>query len=209
MERLFFLFRESRTRNMADDESDILTVVTDVPVKGPAKRMTDGREKQLAAAREKAMASRKLAQKSKLERKLQEVKLAIGDLDGAQTERAVKYMVEQERELRHHQRDLTERCIDMFEKLDSKVSSIYAYLAQQKQRAHERTGTPLPPGVSSNPSRSAAPQQRQQPPSSVASAPRSTASTQSRSLASVSEADLRQQQRGITAVHSADRQLGR
>ena len=71
------------------------------------KKLTHAKQDQLAAARIKALESRRKAQKAGLEARLHEVKLLLGELDPKHIERVQEAMMSQERELRREQKDLT------------------------------------------------------------------------------------------------------
>ena len=78
---------------MADDDT-----VISIDHRRPVRQTKD---EQLAAARVKALESRRRTQKTKLETKLQQVKVALGDMDPAQSERTVQVILEREAELRN------------------------------------------------------------------------------------------------------------
>ena len=77
---------------MADDD-------TVISIDDP-RPLRQTKDEQLAAARVKALESRRRTQKTKLESKLQQVKLALGDMDPAQSERMVQIIMDREAELR-------------------------------------------------------------------------------------------------------------
>ena len=80
---------------MADDESTVISI--DEPQRKKTK------DEVLADARIKALDSRRRTQKVKLENKLQEVRVLLGELDPSQIERTIQVIMDREAELRQKQ----------------------------------------------------------------------------------------------------------
>ena len=80
---------------MADDNSTVISI--DEPQRKKTK------DEVLADARVKALDSRRRTQKVKLENKIQEVRVLLGELDPDQIERAIQIMMDRESELRQKQ----------------------------------------------------------------------------------------------------------
>ena len=80
---------------MADDQSTVISI--DEPQRKKTK------DEVLADARVKALDSRRRTQKVKLENKLQEVRVLLGELDPDQIERAIQVIMDREAELRQKQ----------------------------------------------------------------------------------------------------------
>ena len=76
-----------------EDDSTVITIEEE------PRRLT--KSEVLAEARVKALQSRRRTQKLKLENKLQEVKILLGDMDPEHVERTVKLMLDREAELRN------------------------------------------------------------------------------------------------------------
>jgi len=89
--------------SVVDDDLD---TIIDLP--GSAhKPLTKAKLDQLASAREKAMLVRRRTQKAGLESRLHQVKLLLGELDPMHIEKVQQAMMNQERELRAKQNELT------------------------------------------------------------------------------------------------------
>ena len=80
---------------MADDNSTVISI--DEPQRKKTK------DEVLADARVKALDSRRRTQKVKLENKIQEVRVLLGELDPDQIERAIQVIMDREAELRQKQ----------------------------------------------------------------------------------------------------------
>lgn len=80
---------------MADDQSTVISI--DEPQRKKTK------DEVLADARVKALDSRRRTQKVKLENKIQEVRVLLGELDPDQIERAIQVIMDREAELRQKQ----------------------------------------------------------------------------------------------------------
>ena len=80
---------------MADDNSTVISI--DEPQRKKTK------DEVLADARVKALDSRRRTQKVKLENKLQEVRVLLGELDPDQIERTIQVIMDRESELRQKQ----------------------------------------------------------------------------------------------------------
>ena len=80
---------------MADDDTTVISI------DDPPRRKT--KSEILVDARIKALESRRRTQKVKLENKLQEIKILLGELDPDQIERAIQVIMDREAELRQKQ----------------------------------------------------------------------------------------------------------
>ena len=80
---------------MADDQSTVISI--DEPQRKKTK------DEVLADARVKALDSRRRTQKVKLENKLQEVRVLLGELDPDQIERTIQVIMDRESKLRQKQ----------------------------------------------------------------------------------------------------------
>ena len=100
-----------------DDDDD--TIITDLSDARP-KKLTHAKQDQLAAARVRALESRRKTQKAGLEARLHEVKLLLGELDPKHMERVQQAMMSQERELRREQKELTLQFIELLKSESAK-----------------------------------------------------------------------------------------
>ena len=90
-----------------DDDATILTV-TDIG-RDSRKVVTDRKREQLAAARVKALESRKRTQKASLEARLLEVKSWLGELDHAKIESVQKALLDQANDLQRDSKAVTDQ----------------------------------------------------------------------------------------------------
>ena len=79
---------------MADDNE------TTISIDDPPRLIRPTKDEQLAAARVKALESRRRTQKMKLENKLQEVRILLGELSPDHIDRVIQVMSDRETELR-------------------------------------------------------------------------------------------------------------
>ena len=111
------------------DNDDIVTELEDEP-----KHLSKAKTDQLAAARVKALDSRRRTQKAGLEARLHEVRLLLGELDPKHMERVLEAMVSQERDLRRKQSELTTQLIEMVKAESAKRSTEYESLKRSIDR---------------------------------------------------------------------------
>lgn len=103
-----------------DDASSVLTIKLDGQVDGKKSKirsidtgsassdLSEAKLQQLADAREKSIHSRRLTMRTKLERKLEDLNMVMGDLRSDQVERVGQAMMDLETKLRQKQNDFTQ-----------------------------------------------------------------------------------------------------
>ena len=117
---------------MPGDDDD--TIITDLADSTP-KKLTHAKQDQLAAARIKALESRRKAQKAGLEARLHEVKSLLGELDPKHIENVQQVLMSQERDLRRQQKELTRQFIELVQSESTRRMEEHASV----KRAIERT----------------------------------------------------------------------
>ncbi len=127
--------------------SDISTVkidLHDVPSTKSGAPLSEKKLAQLAAARQKALLSRRRALKEKLEAKLQELRFVLGnDFRPATVEKYAQAIIKNEERLRSKQAMLTEKLSDAIDGFRDELKTM--------RRALERyTGTPIKPTTKSH-----------------------------------------------------------
>lgn len=100
-----------------DDDDTIITDLSDTP---RPKKLTHAKQDQLAAARIKALESRRKVQKAGLEARLHEVRLLLGELDPKHLESVERAIMSQERDLRRQQKELTLKFIELIKSESAK-----------------------------------------------------------------------------------------
>ena len=115
----------------SNDDDD--TIITDLSDSQP-KKLTHAKQDQLAAARIKALESRRRAQKAGLESRLQEVKLLLGELEPKDIERVQQAMMSQERQLRREQKELTLQIIELVKSESAKRMEEHASVKRAIER---------------------------------------------------------------------------
>ena len=109
--------KQNMGRSRDDDNSSVLTIQLDGKVDGKKSKrsvdstssdLSEAKLQQLADAREKSIQSRRMTMKSKLERKLEDLNLLMGDLRSDQVERVGQAMMDLETKLRQKQNDFTQ-----------------------------------------------------------------------------------------------------
>ena len=100
-----------------DDDDTIITDLSDTP---RPKKLTHAKQDQLAAARIKALESRRKTQKAGLEARLHEVRLLLGELDPTHFESVERAIMSQERDLRRQQKELTLKLIELIKNESAK-----------------------------------------------------------------------------------------
>jgi hypothetical protein len=109
--------KQNMGRSRDDDSSSVLTIQLDGKTAGKKSKrsvdsissdLSEAKLQQLADAREKSIQSRRMTMKSKLERKLEDLNLLMGDLRSDQVERVGQAMIDLETKLRQKQNDFTQ-----------------------------------------------------------------------------------------------------
>ena len=124
-----------------DDASSVLTIKLDRQVDGKkAKKrsmdstsssdLSEAKLQQLADAREKSIQSRRMTMRSKLERKLEELNMVMGDLRSDQVERVGRAMMDLEEKLRGKQNSLTEHVSSQINGLKDELRALRNDLVQ-------------------------------------------------------------------------------
>ena len=149
-----------------DREDDVITVATwdgdeDMPTRhtsGSSKPLSKAKLDQLAAAREKALLTRRKNLRTKLEAKLAELREVLGvDLRNDTLERVGRAMMQQEERLRNKQNEHTQRLSEAIESLQGEMRKLRHAVAPA---VHDREKSKPPPstaykGLSSLKSKSA------------------------------------------------------
>lgn len=134
-------------RSRDDDSSSVLTIQLDGKVDGKKSKrsvdsstssdLSEAKLQQLADAREKSIQSRRMTMRTKLERKLEELNLLMGDLRSDQVERVGQAMMDLETKLRQKHK----------KRLYTGVESANQRNERRDARAEERAAAPWPVGV--------------------------------------------------------------
>lgn len=128
-------------RAHSDDDN---TIITDLSESRP-KKLSHAKTDQLAAARVKALESRRRTQKAGLEARLHEVKLLLGELDPKHIERVQEVIMSQERALRREQKELTLQLIELVKnesvKRMEETASVKRGIERMKQEIERLTHT--------------------------------------------------------------------
>ena len=89
------------------------------------KELSAKKLQQLAAAREKALLSRRKALKDKLEAKLSELRHVLGnDMRNSTVERVAETMMKQEKELRNKQNSMTEKLTEAINGFKDELAAV-------------------------------------------------------------------------------------
>jgi hypothetical protein len=138
-------------------DDDVITVATydgydDEPSRNtktkPAQPLSKAKLDQLAAARDKALISRRKILKNKLEAKLAELREVLGvDLRNDTLERVGRAMMQQEERLRNKQNENTERLSEAIESLHGEMRKLRREIAPA---VHNKDARPRPPPLSTH-----------------------------------------------------------